>query len=223
MMDVSYINSRSLNVPLNSLGYRDIEFDNIDWSETYIMQGCSFVCGVSIPNNDDTIPSLLSAKLNRKVVNLGVLGSSIQLQYMNAIHMIEKNIIPKGVFVLYPFAERFLSFHPKTARVIQYGPNFATNGIDDKTNFLKLTKSEKIEWMTNNAKIYNRYFLRGYKLLWKGLNVPLYEVSMDPGLADTTFTYKDILDLSIDGVHWGPKTNEKLSVIFENIYNENRK
>ena len=123
MINVSYINE-GLNYPINSLGYRDVEFDNINWSETYVMQGCSFVCGVAITDNEQTLPSLLSARLNEKVVNLGVLGSSIQLQYMNAVHMIEQNIIPKGVFVLYPFTSRFLTFHNRGGRIIQYGPSF---------------------------------------------------------------------------------------------------
>ena len=44
MMNVSYINEK-LTYPINSMGYRDIEFDDINWSDTYVMQGCSFVCG----------------------------------------------------------------------------------------------------------------------------------------------------------------------------------
>jgi hypothetical protein len=222
MMDVSYINEK-LTYPINSMGYRDIEFDNIDWSDTYVMQGCSFVCGVAVPDNSSTLPSLLSAKLNKKIVNLGVLGSSIQFQYMNAIHMIENNIIPKGIFILYPFPERFLSFHSR-GRVLQYGPNFASNSVDDKNNIARLSRGEQVEWMIKNAKFYNHYFLRGYRLLWKGLNVPLYEIGYGKeGIADTTFLHKDIVDFGTDNKHWGPLTNAKIAGIFEKIFNENTK
>lgn len=188
MINFSHVVRQGYTV--NSHGYRAPEFSTVDWNDSYIIQGCSAVFGLGIPNDLQTVSACLSEMLNYSVINLGVAGASIQLQYLNAIEILEQGFRPKGVFVVWPNADRY---------------PLIRNGII--TNVGPWSDTKELDWMLeDNSKNHNVYHARAYKLLWELANVPVYEISHH---AHNTFCKEQIteyLDKGDDGEHWGPIT-----------------
>lgn len=183
---------------VNSLGYRTQEFNEIDWSNSYVIQGCSACFGVGIPDEEQTVAACLSRKLGAPVINLGVSGSGIQVQYMNMIEMLEQGIRPKGVFIIWPNADRYpLMEHSK---ILNIGP---------------WSDQKQLDWMlNNNSRNHNLWHARAYQLMLKLAGIPLYHVShhytnCELGLTDV-FT-GNFIDRGTDGQHWGPLMAEHVA------------
>lgn len=175
----------------NSLGYRAPEFSNVDWANSYIIQGCSATFGVGIPDDAQTVSAVLGEKLKAPVINLGVSGTGIQFLYMNCIEMIEAGIKPKGVFVIWPSPDRFP--YMANGNIINMGP---------------WSEEKFLAWMfDDNSRNHNNYHARAYKLLWELAGVPVYDVTHHysncvSGICDTYLG--DFKDFGTDGQHWGP-------------------
>ena len=201
MIDIHFTGKKNYNT--NSLGYRAIDFDQVDWASSYVIQGCSAVFGYGIEDDEKTISACLSRKLNAPVINLGIGGSGIQLQYMNAVEMLEKNQVPKGVFIIWPNIHRFV---------------LMLDGMLDNFGPWKTSSTTKkyAQWMAeDNSKYQNLWHARAYKMLWKLAKVPVYDIThhLENNIfCDTVFT--DFLDHGFDGEHWGPITAEHIAEIF---------
>jgi hypothetical protein len=176
---------------VNSMGYRAKEFDSINWEDSYIIQGCSACFGAGIPDDRDTIAEQLSNRLGKPVINLGVSGGSIELQYFNTIEMIEQDIRPLGVFLMWPNAYRF--------------PLFNDGKLE---NCGAWSSSKKLEWALNhNSAQHNLYHGRAVTIMWKLQQVSLVTF----GHHQHAVPYVDChilerIDWGTDGEHWGPKT-----------------
>lgn len=182
----------------NSLGYRAPEFNTVDWANSYIIQGCSAVYGTGIADDANTVSHQLSLLLGKPVINLGIPGAGIELQYWNTIHMLENNIKPLGVFIIYPNIHRYALFNNE--RLENIGP---------------WSSKEKLEWiLSKNSKQHNLWDVRAYQLLWKQAGVPLYEFTHHK---DNTFCsehLEEFLDRGTDGEHWGPVTAKHIAMRF---------
>jgi hypothetical protein len=91
-----YYRNHRVKYTLNSQGYRTQEFDDIDWAESVVIFGCSYIFGTGV-TDESTIPHFLEKILNRPVVNMGIGGSSIQVAFHNSIIMQKKYPPPKAV------------------------------------------------------------------------------------------------------------------------------
>jgi hypothetical protein len=190
------ISNPKIGYRVNTMGYRAKEFDTIDWSNSYIIQGCSACFGAGIPDDSHTIAEQLSNRLQAPVINLGVSGGSIELQYFNTIEMLEQGIRPKGVFIMWPNADRFPLFN---------------QGILE--NCGSWSDDKKLEWaMNGNSAQHNLYHGRAVTLMWKLQQVPLITF----GHHHHAVPYVDChllerFDWGTDGEHWGPKTAEYIA------------
>lgn len=203
MIDINFTGNGDFNI--NMLGYRAKEFSDINWENSYIIQGCSAVFGLGLPDDHDTVSECLSRKLNKPVINLGISGSGIQLQYMNAISMLEKGIKPMGVFIVYPNIHRFTLM--LDGCVENFGP-WSITGPNKKY----------AQWMAeDNSKNQNLWYVRAYRLLWKLADVPLYEVTHHDENTFCEEILTEISDWGTDGQHWGPKTAE---IVAEILYKQ---
>ena len=174
MIDINFTVRGGYKV--NSLGYRAPEFNTIDWSNTYIIQGCSAVFGLGIADDNETI---------------------------NIIEMLEADIKPKGVFMLYPNMDRYPLFNK-----------------DKILNIGSWSDREQLTWMDDdNSRTHNLYHMRSYRLLLKANNIPLYETSHHESNRDfckSLFTnhYNDYPDYGTDGEHFGPITSNIVAKLF---------
>ncbi len=195
MIDIKYsIDTAGYDV--NSLGYRSVEFNQVDWANSYIIQGCSQVFGESTMDNNKIVSFYLSELLNAPVINLGVPGAGMDIQYINTLDILEQNIKPKGVFIVYPNLERYTLY---------------SNDIPSHKG--GWSEEEFLKWISDgNSRKHNLNLVRGYRLLWKLYNIPLYEWSHLPENSDickTDFEWyraSYMSDRAPDGHHWGQKT-----------------
>ena len=197
MIDISF--TKRPGYTSNQLGYRSIEINDIDWNNTYVIQGCSAVYGLGIKDDDQTIAAALSRKLNCPVVNLGIPGAGVQLQYMNAVEMLSNNQRPKGVFIVWPNIHRFPLMR-----------NGTIENIGSWTADKKYT-----QWMMeDNSKHQNITHVKAYKLLWKLANVPLHEITHhEENKEFCNAVITKFLDWGDDEQHWGPVTAEHIAEI----------
>jgi len=102
-----YYRTHEVKYTLNSLGYRTKEFDEIDWKESIVMFGCSFVFGIGV-TDEHTIPYFLEELSGRPVINMGIAGSSIQTVLHNSIILNDsKYPAPKAVVHLLTGLNRY--------------------------------------------------------------------------------------------------------------------
>ena len=102
-----YYRTHEVKYTLNSLGYRTKEFDEIDWKESIVMFGCSFVFGIGV-TDEHTIPYFLEELSGRPVINMGIQGASIQTMLHNSIIFTDsKYPTPKAVINAWPNAGRY--------------------------------------------------------------------------------------------------------------------
>jgi hypothetical protein len=104
-----YYRNNSVKYTLNSEGYRSKEFKDIDWKNSIVIFGCSHVFGIG---NDDkhTIPSFLEKLMGIPVINMGVVGSSIQLALHNSLMLYKRYGPPKAVIYCWTSLMRHLIY-----------------------------------------------------------------------------------------------------------------
>ena len=93
---------------LNSQGYRAKEWSEYDWENTIVMVGDSCTTGVGIPNNL-TVSEILSRRIGKEVVNLGVNGSSNMFVLYNLARVV-KHFNPYAVIVQWSVPDRYVNF-----------------------------------------------------------------------------------------------------------------
>ena len=109
--------------------YRTEEFNQIDWSQSIVIFGCSNVFGVGV-DDDDTVSGQLSRMINRPVINMGVGGSSITHALHNAVILNANYPMPFGVVNLWTEYNRTVYYYKN--QVKNYGSwNFEENNYMD--------------------------------------------------------------------------------------------
>ena len=188
---------------VNSHGYRAPEFSTVDWGNSYIVQGCSQVFGESTIDYKQTMCFYLSELLQAPVINLGVPGSGMDIQFINAVDMLEQGIKPKGVFIVYPNMDRYTLYR---------------NG---KPKHIGPWSDERIDWMFDgNSRTHNINLVRGYRLLWNLSSISLYEWTHHPENKDfcnNHILWDSFLDFAPDNQHWGPKSSKEIAKILFNL------
>ena len=102
--------NKIIKYTLNSKGYRTKEFKHIDWANSIVVFGCSYVFGVGL-DDADTICSQLAKITGIPVVNLGVPGSSITYSLHNSIILKDGYPTPRAVVHLWTDNSRTVYYH----------------------------------------------------------------------------------------------------------------
>ena len=96
---------KNLNYQCNSQGYRCKEWSAINWSNSILLFGCSFIYGVGI-DDKETCANHLHLRSGCEMVNLGMPGSSSMFQWINSSILCANRIQPRAVIYLWPDASR---------------------------------------------------------------------------------------------------------------------
>lgn len=97
---------KQFSYTLNSQGYREKQWDKINWNNSYIFLGCSHTFGVGVPE-EETIPKLVQTSIEKYCVNLGIPGGNNSFCMFNSAKLINQNIKPMGVFYQRTYANRW--------------------------------------------------------------------------------------------------------------------
>jgi hypothetical protein len=197
-----YYRTYPVRYTLNKHGYRTNEFDEIDWSNSVVIFGCSNVFGVGL-DDKDTVSSQLSKIINRPVINMGVGGSSMSHSLHNSIILRNGYSMPKGVVHIWSDFSRTVYYRDSTS--YSYGSwniepgNYGDNWNEDKHHSMTHALLASIT----------------SQILWKDTNY--YEASYFEGtdklLGCDSINY---VDYARDLCHPGIKTNHNLAVRLAN-------
>jgi hypothetical protein len=120
-----YYRNNPIKYTLNSLGYRTKNFDEIDWENSIVIFGCSYVQGVGVDDRH-TLSHLLEKELNLPVVNMGVSGSSNIFHLYNISVLLTQYPKPKAILHFPSSLQRYPVYHWDYV-------NFHGEWTDDKT------------------------------------------------------------------------------------------
>ena len=106
-----YYNSKDISYVHNSHGFREKELDEVDWSNSIVVLGCSMVwgCGNAI---EDTIPYILQETLGIPTVNLGVSGAGPDLLTYNSLFLHNHYPRPKAIVQMWSGMARYMELDP---------------------------------------------------------------------------------------------------------------
>lgn len=184
-----YYRKNSLSYTLNSFGYRTKQFDEIDWENSILIFGCSFISGVGV-DDEHTISAFLEKELGIQVVNLGVGGSSNQFHIYNSILLSSYYPTPKAVIYSWSGLDRYPFYfkdklehrgHWKDNKnqIKKNIMNSVTNNVMSMNIFKSIweNKTTFIEFIVNQNKMFdfiedinsseNRYFIDTFKFMEK--------------------------------------------------------
>ena len=163
-----YYRTHPVNYTLNSLGYRTKEFDDVDWKESIVMFGCSYVFGAGV-SDEHTIPYFLEQLSGRPVINMGIEGCSIQTVLHNSIILNDsKYSTPKAVVNMITGLSRYQLY--KGDYVDNMGGWSRRNGL--------YSEEEKFS-ESKNLFPFNLMNIKMIRNLWKNKTI-YYEATMFP-------------------------------------------
>lgn len=102
--------NKQVHYTINSQGYRCPEFETIDWSNSILMFGCSYVFAPGV-DDSDTMASQLSLLINRPVINLGQGATDDLFQFANSNILYAAGVRPLAVIYLWPGIHRLSEFN----------------------------------------------------------------------------------------------------------------
>ena len=173
-----YYRTNTVTYKHNSNGYRCPEWNDVDWPNSWVVIGCSFVEGFGL-DESDTISTRLSELLNEPVINLGVGGSGPDAHLFNTIRLIDNNIRPKGVVYINAekFFSRFMLF--TNERAVPMGIWSLEQKRDGSDNSELYTA-----WCnhTHHAPTHSYICSRAVVAMWESKQVPVFHFSVEQDL-----------------------------------------
>ncbi len=112
--------NKTVRYTRNSQGYRAPDWSKINWEESILLFGCSFVYGVGI-SDEDTCSYQLTHLQNKNVINLGVPGSGPMIQWANTTILRNNGITPRAVIYMWPSSNRTTLFL-NNEEALNFGP-----------------------------------------------------------------------------------------------------
>lgn len=219
-----------IDYKFNSLGYRTKELEEV--KDDYMLAlGCSYTEGIGL-NEEDIYINKLAKHFNLDVFNLAHGGQGIDYCFYNTINYINKmQKKPKFVVYQWPFETRRSFLYSEQITEYNFGFDFLPPNYD--SNNKKRSKLLELDdyWYENRflgdeGEILKQmvYYIDTCNLLWKGLNVPVFNFhwpSTDPQytmyngfMLDRSypfFIYKIDIDRARDIVHAGKKSHSYLA------------
>lgn len=205
-----YWRKHPVRYTLNSQQYRCNEWDQINWSESILVFGCSFVFGEGVDDNQ-TLPYYLSEILDVPCINLGQPGGSITMNWANSTRICDYGITPKAVIYLWPAYHRLSEFRDRVS-IINRGP--------------WTTREDSIlatEWMAHDeqSKQFSYYCTRSSRLLWQ---CPVLEYSWDvetvTALGLRSLTMGSPVSYARDMSHPGPDFHSQAAATIAKDYHD---
>lgn len=98
--------SKKITYKFNEYGFRTKSFDNVDWSNSICVLGCSMVMGTGLAL-EDTLCYNLEKILNISVVNLGICASAIDYACWNSLRLHNFYPRPKAIVQLWTSKFRY--------------------------------------------------------------------------------------------------------------------
>jgi hypothetical protein len=105
-----YYKNNTVNYTLNSFGYRTKNFNEIDWANSIVIFGCSYVQGVGV-DDFHTLSYFLEKEMNLPVINMGVGGSSNEFHTYNSNILLTQYPKPKAVIFALTAMQRYPIYH----------------------------------------------------------------------------------------------------------------
>jgi hypothetical protein len=188
--------SKTLTYTNNSNGYRAPEWDQVDWSNSVIALGCSYIYGIG-HSDEDTIVKCIERKLGRPVVNLGVGGTGLIFHIENTNRLLAAGIKPKAVVLLHPPTSRFTYFFKDGLQNI--GPWVNKTLLQDMW--------KQYAYDDHHVVTMQHMYSNAISNMW---NCPVvkYSFEWEDRNAATNFS---ITDRASDNLHPGDKTFDRLS------------
>ena len=122
----------------NSDGFRcNQDFDDIDWKNTSVVIGCSYIYGQGI-ENENTISEILTHDYGLPFVNAGIPGSSNRIIHSNAITFM-KRYNPKKIIILWSYPTRHTWLN-----LVDYGDGNRWNAINVMPGFDPAERKNRI-------------------------------------------------------------------------------
>lgn len=157
-----YYRTNDITYDVNSYGFRTRDFNEINWQDSYVMFGCSFVFGTGVEESK-TIPSFLSEYLGKEVINLGISAASNELIFYALTMFKKKYGIPLGVIVLWSSIERSTFFIYNG--ISSLGPWSVREDVYSKKVDRKLYECLQSEWVNGFMK--SHYLSLAATEMWK--------------------------------------------------------
>jgi hypothetical protein len=201
-----YYRTHPVKYTLNSLGYRTKEFEDIDWKESIVIFGCSYIFGTGV-TDEHTIPYFLEQLSGRPVINMGIGGSSIQNALHNSI-ILANSKYPTPKAVVYSFTD-LCRFHLYANNAVEHCGHWTdTSNIRKFSNLqntipFNLINIKMIRNLWKNKTIYHEYSPFGQEKIINTLDT---EICCDTFVMDKC---------ARDVAHQGPISN---SLIAEKMY-----
>jgi len=179
--------NKTFTYNLNSQGYREQEWNQIDWNDSIICLGCSHMFGVGV-ELEQTIPYKLSKKINVKCINLGIPGGSNFFSSINSAKLINYDIKPRAVVFQKTYKHRWFAIENDTLQTVT---------ATDKNSAHLFPNNEYSNFLDNNITeiIHSQ---------WKNI-CPIIEFNME--MFDDHISKKYI---ARDGAHWNGLYFEKI-------------
>lgn len=155
-----YYRTHPVKYTLNSLGYRTKEFDEIDWKESIVIFGCSFIFGTGV-TDEHTVSYFLQELLKRPVINMGIGASSIQTALHNSIILNDsKYPTPKAVIYAWTSLNRFQIYEcDSVSNAMEFGNLVEHDHFNNIKNVIpfNLMNIKMIRNLWKNKTIYYEY------------------------------------------------------------------
>ena len=184
--EISYIS--------NKLGFRTVEFDQVDWQNSVVLFGCSHVFGTGLAE-DETLDYQLHKKFDRPVINMGCGGSSMLYSLYNqmALHRVIK---PLAVVNVWTQIDRLT--------VIAGDLPLNINGFSQETYKTELFRLWNLINDRNSAK-FSLLLQHTARLMWN--DIPHVECTFfDSTASELTCELFEYIDRARDVNHPGPNT-----------------
>lgn len=101
--------TKEITYEYNENGFRERPFDEINWSESVVLFGCSNIEGIGLAN-EDTLARRLEKIIDRPVVNLGIGGSGIDIACWNSTILHARYPKPKAVIQIWSSLDRYSDY-----------------------------------------------------------------------------------------------------------------
>jgi len=140
-------NSKHIRYKYNEQGFRNKSFNNVNWSDSIVVIGCSHVEGVGLAV-EDTLCYQLEKMLNTPVINLGVGSSAIDLACWNSLKLHNYYPRPKALVHIWSSPNRYTDRRDK--RLLSFMPMY------EEYNYT-------MDWSYRSD-----YYIKTDRALWKG-------------------------------------------------------
>ena len=210
-----YYRTHKVEYTLNSHKFRTKEFKDIDWKNSIVLIGCSFIFGMGVTNND-TIAAYLQEITGKYVVNLGQPGASNGVIAYNSYYLKENYPTPLAVVNLWSTMARWFRINYESKQkylmfeLLDYNPlansgNMESEVITEVTNNIIHMKMSNALWKDHP----NHLQLSRYDYFKNGKYISI-AAKVFPEAIQLKHSWVDSRNAR-DKEHWGRDVNEKIA------------